>query len=298
MQLNKLNRELLIRSITGIAFVFVIVACILWNRFSFAVLFAAISGLTTREFCSLVNKYMNCQVNVFITTLASIYLFGAIFVFNANITGAEIFIPYLITLIYLLLSELYFKDNNVLLNWSFSMMSQLYIALPFALLSTLSLFAVNYGMGHYGVAYNPMFVLAVFVFIWFGDSAAYAFGSMFGKHKLFPRISPKKSWEGYIASLVACLIVSQVIALWGVGCFSSNELTNRLAWAGLAIVVSVFGTWGDLVESLIKRKLGIKDSGHILPGHGGMLDRFDSSLMAIPTAVVYIYTINEFLITK
>lgn len=294
MQLNNLNKELLIRSVTGIAFVFVMVTCILWTPISFAVLFAVISGLTTWEFCSLINRYMNCQVNRFIVTLASIYLFGAVLAFNANITGSEVFIPYLITIVYLLISELYFKDNNVMMNWAFSLMAQLYIALPFALLSTMSLVAVNYGLGHVGVAYNPMFVLAIFVFIWFGDSAAYSFGSMFGKHRLFPRISPKKSWEGFIADLVASLIVSQAIACWSNG-FSSNELSNRLAWAGLAAVVSVFGTWGDLVESLIKRKLGIKDSGNILPGHGGMLDRFDSSLLAIPMAVVYIYTINEFL---
>lgn len=292
--MHKLNKELLIRSVTGIAFVFVMVTCILWTPTSFAVLFAVISGLTTWEFCSLVNKHMNCQVNRLIVTLASVYLFGAVLLFNANITGSEVFIPYLITIVYLLISELYFKDNNVLMNWAFSLMAQLYVALPFALLSTMTLVAVNYGMGRVGVAYDPMFVLAVFVFIWFGDSAAYAFGSMLGKHRLFPRISPKKSWEGYIADLVACLIVSQVIACWSNG-FSVDELTNRLAWAGLAAVVSAFGTWGDLVESLIKRKLGIKDSGNILPGHGGMLDRFDSSLLAIPMAVVYIYTVNELL---
>ncbi len=292
--MHKLNKELLIRSVTGIAFVFVMVTCILWTPTSFAVLFAVISGLTTWEFCSLVNKHMNCQVNRLIVTLASVYLFGAVLLFNANITGSEVFIPYLITIVYLLISELYFKDNNVLMNWAFSLMAQLYVALPFALLSTMTLVAVNYGMGRVGVAYDPMFVLAVFVFIWFGDSAAYAFGSMLGKHRLFPRISPKKSWEGYIADLVACLIVSQVIACWSNG-FSGDELTNRLAWAGLAAVVSAFGTWGDLVESLIKRKLGIKDSGNILPGHGGMLDRFDSSLLAIPMAVVYIYTVNELL---
>lgn len=294
MQLKKLNKELLIRSVTGIAFVLVMVTCILWNPMSFAVLFAVISGLTTWEFCSLVNRHMNCQVNRFIVTLASVYLFGAVMVFNANITGSEVFIPYLITIVYLLISELYFKENNVLMNWAFSLMAQLYVALPFALLSTMSLVAVNYGMGRVGVAYDPMYVLAVFVFIWFGDSAAYAFGSMFGKNRLFPRISPKKSWEGCIADLVACLVVSQAIACWSNG-FSDNELVNRFAWAGLAAVVSVFGTWGDLVESLIKRKLGIKDSGNILPGHGGMLDRFDSSLLAIPMAVVYIYTVNEFL---
>lgn len=293
-KIDKFNKELLVRSITGLVFVVVMVVCILWHPISFELLFMVISGLTTWEFCSLINSRMNCQINRVITTLASVFLFVSVFVFNSNMTGSEVFIPYLITLVYLLISELYYKDNNVLMNWSFTMMSQLYIALPFALLNTLALFAVNYGMGRIGVTYNPMFVLSVFVFIWFGDSAAYAFGSVFGKHRLFPRISPKKSWEGCAASFITALIVSQIIAFWSYG-FSNNEIENRLAWAGLAVVVSVFGTWGDLVESQLKRKLGIKDSGHILPGHGGMLDRFDSSLLAIPMSVVYIYTVNEIL---
>ena len=237
----------------------------------------------------LMNKYQGCQLNRFITPIASMYLFGAILAFNANIAGAEIFIPYLITLVYLLIVELYFPDNNVLMNWALTMMSQLYIALPFALLNTLAFISVKVG-----VVYNPTFVLAVFIFIWFGDSAAYGFGTWLGKHRLFPRISPKKSWEGCIAAFIMAVGISQIIATYSQD-FSENDLYNRLAWTGLALVVIGFGTWGDLVESLIKRKLNIKDSGKILPGHGGMLDRFDSSLLAIPVAVVYIYTMNEIL---
>jgi dolichol kinase len=106
-------------------------------------------------------------------------------------------------------------------------------------------------------------VLSVFIFIWFGDSAAYGFGTWLGRHRLFPRISPKKSWEGCIAAFVMAIGVSQVIASFNQS-FTSEDLPNRLAWAGLAIVVIGFGTWGDLVESQIKRKLGIKDSAIII----------------------------------
>jgi phosphatidate cytidylyltransferase len=282
-----MNNNFIIRTITGLTFVVIVVGCILWHPISYGILFAIFSGATTWEFCSLMNKYQGCQINRMITTVASVYLFGAIMAFNANITGSEIFIPYLITLVYLLIVELYFPKNNVLMNWAFTMMSQLYIALPFALLNTLSFISVNNG-----VIYNPVFALSVFIFIWFGDSAAYGFGTWLGRHRLFPRISPKKSWEGCIAAFVMAIGVSQVIASFNQS-FTSEDLPNRLAWAGLAIVVIGFGTWGDLVESQIKRKLGIKDSGKILPGHGGMLDRFDSSLLAIPMAVVYIYTMNE-----
>ena len=114
---------------------------------------------------------------------------------------------------------------------------------------------------------------------------------MFGKHKLFPRISPAKSWEGSIGGGVLVLVAAFLVSLLDQNHGNLSGL-NTLQWLGLGLVVTVFGTWGDLVESLIKRTLGIKDSGTILPGHGGMLDRFDSSLLAIPASAVYIYTIQ------
>lgn len=129
------------------------------------------------------------------------------------------------------------------------------------------------------------------------DTGAYLSGSLFGKHKLFPRVSPGKSWEGSIGGAIVVLLVAALIA-W----VDQNLLLQTLGvqetglstaeWLGLGVVVVVFGTLGDLVESLFKRTLKVKDSGNILPGHGGMLDRFDSSLMAIPAAVVYIYTLT------
>ena len=129
------------------------------------------------------------------------------------------------------------------------------------------------------------------------DTGAYLSGSLFGKHKLFPRVSPGKSWEGSIGGAIVVLLVAALIA-W----VDQNLLLQTLGvqetglstaeWLGLGVVVVVFGTLGALVESLFKRTLKVKDSGNILPGHGGMLDRFDSSLMAIPAAVVYIYTLT------
>jgi phosphatidate cytidylyltransferase len=113
---------------------------------------------------------------------------------------------------------------------------------------------------------------------------------LLGKHPLFKRISPHKSWEGSIGGGLVALIVALILAYF----VPSASLLSPLQWAGLALVVVIFGTWGDLVESLLKRQLNIKDSGTILPGHGGMLDRFDSALMAIPASVIYLYTIALF----
>ena len=135
------------------------------------------------------------------------------------------------------------------------------------------------------VSYNPILPLSIFVFLWLNDTGAYCFGSLFGKHRLFERISPKKSWEGSIGGGIVAIASSFVFACY-------FPIMTWAEWAGLALVVVIFGTWGDLTESLLKRQLQIKDSGSILPGHGGMLDHFDSSLMAIPAGVIYLYALT------
>lgn len=212
------------------------------------------------------------------------YLFLAIMGYCWNIYDSKIFIPYLVILIYIMIRELYLKQNNPIHNWAYSMMSQLYIALPFALLNVL---AFHTDITQSSVQYNPIIPLSVFIFIWINDTGAYCVGSTCGKHRLFERISPKKSWEGSIGGGVLAILISLVMAHF-------YPFMSVFAWIGFALTVVVFGTWGDLVESLFKRQLGIKDSGSILPGHGGWLDRFDSALLAIPAAVIYLYSISLF----
>ena len=209
-----------------------------------------------------------------------------------------VFIPYLVTIIYLLVAELYLKQQDPIQDWAYTMLAQMYIALPFSLLNVLAFNATKDGL----VVFNPLLPLSVFVFLWVNDTGAYCVGSLLGRHKLFPRISPGKSWEGSIGGAVFVLLAAYGIGyldnMTGLGADSPSWLANGMLsipeWLGLGLVVVVFGTWGDLVESLFKRTLGIKDSGNILPGHGGMLDRFDSSLLAIPAAVVYLYTLSLF----
>ncbi len=287
-----MRHNLVVRALTGALFVVIIVTCLVVGPLPFALLFALITGLTTWEFCTIVNRNAGLQVNRLITTIAAVYFFFACVGFNMRVMGADIFIPYLISIIYLFISELYFDRSTSLQNWAFAMMAQLYIALPFSLLSSLSFFpSLSPELGIPQIYYSSVFTLSVFVFLWSSDSGAYCFGSMFGRHRLFPRISPKKSWEGSVGGAVVALAASQIIATLSPEFCLGNAVLNRIGWAGLALVVVVFGTWGDLVESLLKRKLGLKDSGHILPGHGGMLDRFDSSLLAIPASVIYIYMV-------
>ena len=270
------------RAITGILFVAVLVGCIIGGPLSFGFLFCLISALATFEFCNLVNRQEEVSINRNICTLGSIFLFFCFFYYGINPAETGIFIPYLALLIYLLVSELYLKKKNPINNWAYSMMSQLYVGLPFALLNVL---AFQNNMEISVSQYVFILPLSVFIFNWVNDTGAYCTGMLFGKHRLFERISPKKSWEGAIGGAIISILAG----------FALSHLFPMMAtwqWIGMALTVVVFGTWGDLTESLMKRHLGIKDSGNILPGHGGMLDRFDSTLMAVPAAVVYLYIVS------
>ena len=210
------------------------------------------------------------------------YLFLSFMALCTETVSLTIFIPYLFILLYLLISELYLKRENPTLNWAYSTLSQLYIGLPFALLNVL---AYHTDPESTGITYNPVLPLSIFIFLWCSDTGAYCIGSLIGKHRLFERISPKKSWEGSIGGGVVAIGGALIIAHF-------FTFMSTAEWIGLALTVVIFGTWGDLTESLLKRQLHVKDSGNILPGHGGMLDRFDSALMAIPAAVIYLHVIS------
>ena len=294
-------KNFIIRTITGVIFVAAIVASFLRPE-AMVLLFSIVTGMTIWEFTGLVNEREHVTVNRFICTVAGVYFFYAMTYFcsdlYAGVAKSVVFIPYLVTVIYLLIAELYLKQDDPIQDWAYTMLSQMYIALPFSLLNVLAFTANSSGM----VVFNTLLPLSVFIFLWVNDTGAYCVGSLLGRHKLFPRISPGKSWEGSIGGAVFVLAVA-----YGIGWLDNMEIADANhtssifagmlsipEWLGLGLVVVIFGTWGDLVESLFKRTLGIKDSGSILPGHGGMLDRFDSSLLAIPAAVVYLYTLSLF----
>ena len=279
----------IVRTITGVLFVAVLVCSFLRPQ-AMVLLFALITVLTIWEFTGLVNERENVTVNRLISTVAGVYFFFAVAGFSSDLTPSAVFIPYLVSIIYLMVAELYLKNEDPIHSWAYTMMAQIYIALPFSLLNTLAFHLAPQGY----VAYDALLPLSVFVFLWMNDTGAYLCGSLLGKHKLFPRISPGKSWEGSIGGGI--LVIAVAVLVWYLADqYQLNQLgLSAVEWAGLGLTVVIFGTWGDLVESLFKRTLGIKDSGNILPGHGGMLDRFDSSLLAIPAAVVYLYTIMLF----
>lgn len=280
--------NLITRTVSGIFFVAVMVGAILYDAKTFIVLFGIITALAVWEFCTLVNNKRELQVNRLISTAAGLYLYLAMMAFCTGASGAAIFIPYLITLMYLLISGLYMRSPRSLENWVFAFASQLYIALPFALMNVLA-FRMQSGVdGMSGLAYIPALPLGLMIFLWTNDMGAYCFGCMlqrFVPFKLFPSVSPHKSWIGSIGGGLVTVIAAVIMSRY-------FTFMPPVQWVGMALVVVVFGTWGDLVESLLKRNLGVKDSGRFLPGHGGVLDRFDSSLLAIPAVVLYLYTLE------
>ena len=288
--MSKKMKNLIVRTITGILFVATMVVGIM-HPDAMMLLFAIITGLATWEYTGLVNEIENVSINRFISTAAGVYFFLAVAGFCCDMIPIAGFIPYLLTIVYLFISELYTHAPNSVNNWAYTMLGQMYIAVPLSMINVLAFQTDAQG----NLTYNWLLPLSIFVFLWLNDTGAYCTGSLFGKHKLFPRISPAKSWEGSIGGAIFVLIAAAFIG-WHespvVDDGAAEHAMSIYTWVGLGLVVVFFGTWGDLVESLFKRTLGIKDSGNILPGHGGMLDRFDSALMAIPAAVIYLYSLT------
>ena len=280
-------KNFIVRAITGALFVAIMVAGLL-DPTAMIGLFALITGLALWEYTGLVNNIENVCINRFISTVAGVYLFVAIAGINSGIIQSNaVFVPYLLTVVYLFISELYTRNANAVNDWAYTMLGQMYIALPLACINVLAFRQQPDGT----ISFYFLLPLSVYIFLWVNDTGAYLSGSLLGRHKLFPRISPGKSWEGSIGGGLLVLVVAALLGWWENSheCLSGLSVIERM---GLGLVVVFFGTWGDLVESLFKRTLGIKDSGSILPGHGGMLDRFDSSLMAIPASVIYIYSLT------
>ena len=273
-------KKLLVRVATGAVFGVVLLASILYNNLTFGALFALVTCLAVNEFCNLVHDYKKTTFSTPIAVVGGLYLFLAFFMMDKVAIPFMLFVPYFMLIAFVFVRELYKKDGSSPLdNLAYFALSQLYAALPFALLNKLATF----GPG----AYNYIIPLSIFIFLWCSDSGAYFVGSAIGRRKLFERISPKKSWEGSIGGGVLALVAAYVLSL-----FYPN--LGTFEWMGMAAVVVVTGTWGDLIESCMKREMGIKDSGNILPGHGGILDRFDSAILAIPAVVVYFYILGAF----
>lgn len=260
------------RTITGFFFISIIIGSIIFLHEIFAsvFLFIAIAGLW--EFYNLLEKE-KIYVSKFSGIITGLY----VFICNALIATNDLEAKYLlivfplITLIFL--TQLYGKSSKPFTNIGFTLLGIVYIIVPFSLLTYLP------NINLIENTYNYEILLGFFILIWSNDTFAYITGILFGKHKLFERISPKKTWEGAIGGGLLTIGLSYLLSLY------FTDLADVI-WMSIATVIVIFGTLGDLVESQFKRSLNIKDSGNILPGHGGILDRFDGVIFAAPLVYV------------
>lgn len=257
------------RTLSGILFVALIISSILLSSYTFALVFAIISVLAVREFHILTNS-SSVNVNNIIAMFGAALLFTSSYVYASGLMSAIGYSVYGLFVVAVLILELYRKQVSPLNNWAFFIMGQVFIALPFSLLPLIAFVDL----------YQPLILLAVFITIWVNDTGAYLVGVTMGKHRLFERISPKKSWEGFFGGALFALLSGYIFSLF------IPEIT-LVQWLIFSEIVVVFGTYGDLIESLLKRTVNVKDSSNLIPGHGGVLDRFDSMVLVAP--VIYIY---------
>ncbi|MCM1522759.1 MAG: phosphatidate cytidylyltransferase [Muribaculaceae bacterium] len=280
-------KNLFTRALSGAVYVALICTAVILGGWWFIGLFAIFSALAISEFSRLSNSLTGGENT---TTLVIDIAGGLILTIGLACVNMQLFTPlttkliggtlftlYLLYLIVRLVSQIYTREASPLVNLAFSYMSQIYIALPLGLMSM-----------YYTLPAGTPLLLAMFIMIWLSDTGAYLVGSMIGRHKLIPRISPGKTWEGFIGGVCFAMGSAFVMKLCFPSVYSAIPL---LGLVGLGFVVAIFATWGDLVESLIKRTLGVKDSGNIMPGHGGILDRIDSLLLVIPASLLYLITL-------
>lgn len=183
----------------------------------------------------------------------------------------------------IMILELYRKQERPFDSLAHTFFSILYTAVPFSMFpfSAFSHSGMNPILVRDGIAFSPGIVIGFFLLLWANDTGAYLVGVSIGKHRLMERISPKKSWEGFFGGLFIAMAAAWLLSGW-------LGVVDRMGWMIISIIVTVAGTFGDLAESMLKRSLGVKDSGTIMPGHGGFLDRFDSAVIAFPLVYLYI----------
>lgn len=274
------------RTITGFSMVFLILAALYFDRFFFAGVFLVVAVLGLMEFYS-ITRSDDCHPQKITGTILGTFLYLGISGFFLIQSSNAIIFPLLFMLPVFfipIIIEVYRKKNKSLINVAVTILGLIYVALPLSLLNVM-----NDPIG--GTIFNhfPAFLTAYFLITWIYDTGAYLTGKNFGKHKFFERISPKKTWEGIIGGTVVALTAA-------IGLSFISEGIHLIHLLALSLLVILFGTLGDLAESLFKRSLNLKDSGKILPGHGGILDRFDTFFVSAPFVFLYFLLLPTFLL--
>ncbi|MCF8361896.1 MAG: phosphatidate cytidylyltransferase [Prolixibacteraceae bacterium] len=268
-------RNLLIRTLTGIIYIILIISSTLISKYTFVSLFGIVLTYTLFEFYRLCRK-IAYKPHIISGITIALYLFISFFLYDNEIVSETIFWGLIPLSLVIPIIELFHTKKRSVHNIALTFLGIIYIALPFSILNFIST-----PINDTPTAYMPHVIIILFVILWANDSGAYITGSTLGKHKMFASVSPQKTWEGAIGGLILAVVASIFIFYY----FEPIGIFHSVA---IAVVTVVTGTLGDLTESMIKRSFKVKDSGKLLPGHGGLLDRFDSMLFAAPAFYLYI----------
>ena len=268
-------KNLIIRTITGAFFVTFVIGSVIWNKWAFAALFLIFSLLGLWEFFKIFKKNLQIGIQKYFGLLFGAFLFVSISLSAFNIMEVKFLLINVPLLFIVFIIELFLKNKNPINNISIILTGIFYVVLPLSLL--MFFFNPSFVVG----VEKTAFLLGFFILVWSNDTFAYLCGSIIGKHKLFERVSPKKTWEGSIGGAVFTVLIGFLLSKYFVD-------IDVIDWIFISIIIVFTATIGDLTESMLKRSLKIKDAGNIFPGHGGVLDRFDSVFIAAPFVLLYL----------
>ena len=263
---------------SGIVFGIVMIASTILNNTTCLLIYILMGILSVKE---LNNLLFSSKKQYRLVLNLGLHLLLVLFIFLSQVVDKQLFMLYIpIAFVCLFVPELYTKSTKPFTNIAYSCLVLIYIGLPVGTISYVVFFSEIESVRFY--------ILSILLLVWANDVFAYFTGSAIGKTKLFERISPNKTWEGTFGGITGCLGVGALLCYVFSNVYIIGLEEDMVFWFGLAVVSSVSAIFGDLIESLFKRSIGIKDSGHFLPGHGGVLDRFDAFLFAAPLSLFYI----------
>ena len=271
------------RGLTAIVFVAVMLFGLYFSQYSFLILFGIITALSLWEFFTIslkdgpnfpLRRIVGLVIGITPFLMAAYYHVVPVEDSAQYFIRCTLLIPPMLFLVFVI--ELYIKSNHPFPNIAYLFLGFIYIGIPFTLAQFI---AIDNGV------FQPNIILGLLLLTWSNDTGAYLIGSQIGKTPLFPRISPNKTWEGSLGGVATTFVIAWLLSLY----LTELTLTN---WLVLAALVGSFASVGDLIESMLKRSLGVKDSGNIMPGHGGFLDRFDAFIFVLPFAAAYLLWIR------
>ena len=269
-------KKIAIRALSGLVYCLIIIGCIISGDKGVTILASLLTIWGCLEFTHITGGLTRRNIPAAILDIVACLSLSISLCIGLPLEN--ILTNWLAIIMLRLIVEIYLKSDHPLRHTAHSLMSQIYIGVPMAVMVYI---AMNYS--HY-------ILLTIFVLMWLNDTGAYLVGCSIGRHKLIERVSPKKTWEGFFGGLIFSMAVSLLI-FYFIKPFEGMEHIDMslIFWLSIGAIVSIIGTWGDLIESMIKRDLQIKDSGNLIPGHGGILDRIDSILFVLPAILLFLH---------